>query len=58
MEVSSANVKAIIIKFLEYGLDIFEIGKTGGASIQMNNIIDISVNETKEAWTNGLREKL
>ena len=58
LEVSSANVKAIIIKFLEYGLDIFEIGKTGGASIQMNNVIDISVNKTKEAWTIGLREKL
>nr|MCS5651138.1 AIR synthase related protein [Candidatus Neomarinimicrobiota bacterium] len=58
VEVSSENVKAIITKFLEYGLDIFEIGKTGGTSIQMNNIIDISVNETKEAWTNGLREKL
>jgi phosphoribosylformylglycinamidine synthase len=58
VEVSSENVKEIITKFLEYGLDIFEIGKTGGASIQMNNVIDISVNETKEAWTNGLREKL
>jgi len=58
VEVSSENVKAIITKFLEYGLDIFEIGKTGGASIQMNNVINISVNETKEAWINGLREKL
>ena len=58
VEVSLENVKAIITKFLEYGLDIFEIGKTGGASIQMNNVINISVNETKEAWINGLREKL
>ena len=44
--------------FSKYKLDVFEIGKTGGDLIQINNVINISVNETKEAWANGLREKL
>ena len=41
-----------------YGLDIFDIGSTGGESIEINGITDVYVNETKKAWTNGLREKL
>jgi hypothetical protein len=39
-------------------LDVFKIGSTGGNTIQMNDVINIAVNETKEAWINGLREKL
>jgi hypothetical protein len=39
-------------------LGVFEIGSTGGESIQINGITDIFVSEIKKAWTNGLREKL
>ncbi len=58
LESSSENVETIKENFSKYKLDVFEIGKTGGDLIQINNVINISVNETKEAWTNGLREKL
>ena len=58
LESSSENVETIKENFSKYKLDVFEIGKTGGDLIQINNVINISVNETKEAWANGLREKL
>ena len=50
----------IIVKsvFLNYGLDVFEIGFTGGDLIQMNGVVSFPVAEVKDAWTNGLRKKL
>jgi hypothetical protein len=39
-------------------LDVYEIGKTIGNLIQINNVVGLTVNKAKEAWTNGLREKL
>jgi len=58
LEVLPKNIDTIKSVFLNYELDVFEIGSTGGESIQINGITDISVSETKKAWTNGLREKL
>ena len=58
LEVLPKNIDVIKSIFSNYGLDIFDIGSTGGESIEINSITDIYVNETKKAWTNGLREKL
>ena len=58
LEVASKNIEEIYSTFSKYGLDVFKIGSTGDDSIQMNDVLHLSVNETKEAWTNGLREKL
>ena len=58
LEVLPKNIDTIKSVFSNYGLDVFDIGSTGGESIQINGITDISVVETKKAWTNGLREKL
>ena len=58
LEVLPKNIDVINSVFSNYGLDVFDIGSTGGESIKINGITDIFVNETKKAWTNGLREKL
>jgi phosphoribosylformylglycinamidine synthase len=58
LEVLPKNIDTIKSVFSNYGLDAFEIGSTGGQSIEINSITDIYVSETKKAWTNGLREKL
>ena len=58
LEVLPKNIDVIKSIFSNYSLDIFDIGSTGGESIEINGITDIYVNETKKAWTNGLREKL
>ena len=56
--VAPDRVNAVTFVFSKYGVDVFQIGSTGGNSIQINGVVDLSVNEAKEAWTNGLREKL
>ena len=58
LEVSSENVGAISTTFSKYELDVFHIGNTGGIIIQLNSVLDMYVFDAKEAWTNGLREKL
>ncbi|MCS5624359.1 MAG: phosphoribosylformylglycinamidine synthase subunit PurL [Candidatus Marinimicrobia bacterium] len=58
VEVSTENIEEIKSVFSNYSLDAFKIGSTGGNTIQINDVINISVNKTKEAWTNGLPEKL
>ena len=58
VEVSLENINGVKSVFLNYGLDIFEIGFTGGDRIQMNGVVSLPVAEAKDAWTNGLRKKL
>ena len=58
LEILPKKIDAIKSVFSNYGLDVFEIGSTGGESIEINSFTDIYVTETKKAWTNGLREKL
>jgi len=58
LEVLPKNIDTIKSVFSNYELGVFEIGSTGGESIQINGITDIFVSEIKKAWTNGLREKL
>ena len=58
LEISLENVDGIKIIFSHVELDVYEIGKTMGNLIQINNVVGLTVNKAKEAWTNGLREKL
>ena len=58
LEISLENVDEIKIIFSHVELDVYEIGKTIGNLIQINNVVGLTVNKAKEAWTNGLREKL
>ena len=58
IETSVENLSILKSKFSNYGLDIFEIGKTGGSHIKINNALNLPVNKAKKTWTNGLREKL
>ena len=58
IEVPSINTNKVQSIFSEIGLDIYEIGITGGKLIQINNIIDLYCEEANDAWKNGLREKL
>ena len=58
LEISLENVDKIKTIFSHVELDIYEIGKTIGNLIQINNVVGLTVNKAKEAWTNGLREKL
>ena len=58
LEISLENIDGIKTIFSHVELDIYEIGKTIGNLIQINNVVGLTVNKAKEAWTNGLREKL
>jgi phosphoribosylformylglycinamidine synthase len=58
LEVSSGNVESVKENFSKYGLDVFNIGSTGGNSIQINEVVKLPVNKAKDLWTNGLRNKL
>ena len=44
--------------FKKYNLKIFKIGETGGNHISLNNSINLGIEEAKNRWENGLREKL
>lgn len=58
LELSSEDVDTIKSTFSNHGLDTLQIGKTGGTAIRMNGVVNLPVNDAKEAWTDGLREKL
>ena len=58
LEISLENVDGIKTIFSHVELDVYEIGKTIGNLIQINNVVGLTVNKAKEAWTNGLREKI
>ena len=58
VEVSSENINIVKSVFLNYGLDVFEIGFTGGEQLKMNSVVNLPVAEAKDAWVNGLRKKL
>jgi phosphoribosylformylglycinamidine synthase len=57
-ETPRENVEKVQSVFLTYGLEAFEIGSTGGESININEVIDLKVVNALTAWTNGLRDKL
>jgi len=59
LEVSPEKVEPVKSVFSNWKLKTFEIGKTNqGQSIKINDVVNLSVKKAKEAWENGLQEKL
>ena len=58
LEIDQENIEIVTSSFSNYGLNIFNIGKTSSNTIIINNLISLSVFEAREAWKNGLRDKL
>ena len=58
MEVSNATLESVRDVFSQYKINLFNIGKTGGNSIVVNNILKVDVNEARKSWENGLSSKL
>jgi phosphoribosylformylglycinamidine synthase len=59
LEVSTHNVTRVREGFSEYGQTIFNIGKTNFSnSIKLNRVINLDLDKAKDAWDDGLRNKL
>ena len=57
-ETSRENIEKVQSVFLDHGVCAFEIGTTGGETIDINEAVNLAVVNAKEAWTSGLRDKL
>ena len=58
LEAKNENIESIHSIFNQYKLETYVIGVTGGNKIKLNNTIDITVDDAKKSWENGLRNKL
>jgi phosphoribosylformylglycinamidine synthase len=59
IEVYKKNVTNLVRQFKKYGIDIIEIGSTNGTNtVIINNYINQSIDDLRNAWENGLRDKL
>ena len=58
LEISPNNIKDVKSKLEIYGVNAFEIGTTGGENISINQLINLPVSIAKNAWENGLRNKI
>ena len=59
LELSINNMEAAQSIFSNYGIELIKIGSTNNSGMMIfNNVIKLSVKKVKDAWTNGLREKL
>ena len=59
LELSINNIEAAQSIFSNYGIELIKIGSTNNSGVMVfNNVIKLSVKKVKDAWTNGLREKL
>ena len=59
LELSINNIEAAQSIFSNYGIELIKIGSTNNSGVMIfNNVIKLSVKKVKDAWTNGLREKL
>ena len=58
MEIINAKLESVIDIFSKYNVNLFNIGKTGGDNIIVNNILNVDVSEAKKSWENGLSSKL
>ena len=59
LEVSAHNVIRVSEVFSDYGQTIFNIGKTNFSnSIKLNRVINLDLDKAKDAWDDGLRQKL
>ena len=59
LELSINNMEAAQSIFSNYGIELIKIGSTNNSGVMIfNNVVKLSVKKVKDAWTNGLREKL
>jgi phosphoribosylformylglycinamidine synthase len=59
LEVARDKLASLEKIFADYAVPVFMIGETMLASrLQMNEVIDLSIEQAKAAWENGLRERL
>ena len=59
LEVFFQNLSKVSKKFSGYGQTLFQIGKTNPSnSIKLNHVVHLDLDKAKDAWTNGLRQKL
>ena len=59
LEVPTHNVTQVAKVFSEYGQPIFNIGKTNCTNaIKLNRVINLDLYKAKDAWNNGLKQKL
>ena len=58
LEVSMDSFEKLHNIFSNFNLKVFKIGTTGGNKIKINTAVNISVEEAKDKWLNGLRNKL
>jgi phosphoribosylformylglycinamidine synthase len=59
LEVARDKLNEMINLFAQQSVPLMQIGETTNTSrLQMNAVIDLSVDDAKKAWENGLRERL
>ena len=59
LELSMNNIEAVQSIFSNYGIKLIKIGSTNNSGVMIfNSVVKLSVKKVKDAWTNGLREKL
>ena len=58
LEASDENLDNITKCFSEYDLEVFVIGKTVSNNIMINDALNISIEQGRDAWENGLTNKL
>jgi len=59
LELSMNNIEAAQSIFSNYGIELIKIGSTNNSRVMLfNSVVKLSVKIVKDAWTNGLREKL
>ena len=59
LELSINNMEAVQSIFSHHGIELIKIGSTNDSrAMVFNSVVKLSVKHAKDAWTNGLREKL
>jgi hypothetical protein len=58
MEVDSNKLETVFKTFSKYSVELFTIGKTGGDSLMINDLLNVTLQKAKDAWANGLNSKL
>lgn len=59
LEVSQDKLPALQKVFAHHQVPLIPLGHTvSGGRLQMQSCVDVSIQDAKKAWTNGLREKL
>ena len=58
IEIDNAKLETALESFSKYNIEFFNIGKTGGNSLIINNLLNVDIEVAKKSWRNGLSNKL